>query len=224
MSRGSPQLRDMVLARSESLRQLLSRNQGHDFEQIVLLGAGLDTKPLEIKHPGATWFACDLPEMLKERTRRLVEVGAAQESVVDVPLDFRLPNWPQKLLQAGYDPKRASLLILEGVSMYLEPSELTSTGLRIRGLVENPSSQLWLDHVTPGLLSSKLPEVRKFLASMERLGEPFRSAFTKPTEIFGAGWSTTEESLAADFIVTDDPLFREYRFATLGPVNLEGNS
>ena len=64
-----PQLKDMVLSRSQHIDELIQ--QVPDLKQVVLVGAGLDMR--SIRHaadlPDVTFFEVDLPEMIAERER-----------------------------------------------------------------------------------------------------------------------------------------------------------
>jgi methyltransferase (TIGR00027 family) len=216
MTRASPQLPTLVAARTKHLRDYLAR-EGNKHRQVLVLGAGLDPKPLEFAWSSQTWFLCDLREMLRERHARVAPLARGGEFCVAVPVDLRLPGWPEKIVTAGFDPARSTLVILEGVSMYLGGDDLRQSFTNIRGLCGHPGSRLWLDHVTTDLLDMDLPEVRSFLSSMARLGEPFVTGFGDPVSIAGAeNWRLIENPTAGDVLGIDEAVHREYRFALFG--------
>lgn len=217
MTRASPQLPALVGARTRHLRELL-RASGSTFSQVVVLGAGLDPKPVEFASPDQTWFLADLRDMLRERETRFAPFAAQSPHTVPVPLDLRLPEWPAKLIKAGFDPAKPALVILEGVSMYLAVDELRQSLSSIRALCGHPGSRLWLDHVTHRLLGMGRPEVRSFLASMARLGEPFVTGFDDPVDFAASeSWRLVEHVSAAESAGDHDAIHREYRFSVLGP-------
>jgi hypothetical protein len=123
------------------------------------------------------WFLCDLRDMLRDRQTRLNSLGEGNQHCIDVPVALRIPGWPSKIRGAGFDSGQSTLVILEGVSMYLSEADLRRTLESIRELCENRASRLWLDHVTETLLGMQRPEVQSFLSSMTRLGEPFLTGF-----------------------------------------------
>jgi methyltransferase (TIGR00027 family) len=215
MSRASPQLPTLVQARSRHLQDYLS-GSGRRHHQVLVLGAGLDPKPLHFASSSQTWFLCDLSEMLKDRSVRLEGIGISKgQHSIDVALDLRFHDWPSKLLASGFDTDVSTLVIIEGVSMYLHSTELEKTLAAASLLCTHVDSRLWLDHVTDSLLSMDVPEVTSFLASMARLGEPFITAIDDPGTL-SAGWKVIENLSASDVLSIDEPVHREYRFALLG--------
>jgi hypothetical protein len=101
--------------------------------------------------------------------------------------------------------------------MYLAEDELRRTLNNIRGLCAHPASRIWIDHVTKELLAMDLPEVRSFLASMARLGEPFVTGFSDPAHLAEQGWCVVENPSAADVLDIREPIHGEYRFALVAP-------
>jgi hypothetical protein len=74
MSRASPQLPTLVSARTKHLRAYLS-SRGAEHSQVLVLGVGLDPKPIEFASDTQRWFLCDLSDMLHERKARLQKIG-----------------------------------------------------------------------------------------------------------------------------------------------------
>lgn len=64
-----------------------------------------------------------------------------------------------------------------------------------------------------------LPEVRSFLSSMARLGEPFVTGVSDPTRFVGQGWRLVENPSAAHVLGIREPVHSEYRFALVAPGN-----
>lgn len=216
MTRGSPQLPDMVKARTKSISGIIEDSR-YTFEQIVFLGVGLDSRPTHERPENQKWFLCDLHEMLKERQWRSEAVSLSDHKAIKVALDFRLETWPERLLEAGFDPNASSLFLFEGVSMYLEADEFKSSLGNIKSLMGNPDSLLWLDHVTTDLMASSAPEVVSFLSSMERLGEPFINPFDTVSHHVGEAWKSERIETASDYLDATDPLFGEYKFSLISP-------
>lgn len=214
MTRDTPQLPAMVAARSRSVEQFLHL-RGATFDQVVMLGVGLDTKPMRRALKGQRWFLCDMPEMLKERSRRISEAGLSEVEATPVGLDFRTESWPDRLRDAGFRPELPTFFVLEGVSMYLEPTNFRKMLGLIADLCSSPESVLWLDRVTQRLHASDAPEVGHFLDNMQRLGEPFVNCGDCVTDMVPEGWAVLREDVASDFVSTEDPVFEEYVFALI---------
>lgn len=214
----APQLPSLVDARSKHASQFVLANRG-TVAQVLVLAIGLDPKPLLLADPGQHWFGVDLRDMLKDREQRLANVDAASGRVTLVPADLRLGSWDAQIVAAGFQPERPTLVLIEGLSMYLQLDETANLLRTLGGLLTSPRSRLWIDHVTPELLSSELPEVRSFLASIARLGEPFLSGFSDAGSVAPEQWRSASSHAAAELQDTDDPVHHQYRFSVLAPAH-----
>lgn len=110
-------LDELFLAAAKSVRQ------------IVLLGAGFDTRPyrfadqlvgsrvIEVDHPGtAVW-----------KRNRLHRLGTTTEHVTYVTTDFNVDCLEECLLKNKYDPRVTTFFLWEGVVMYLPIESVKKT-------------------------------------------------------------------------------------------------
>lgn len=91
--------------------------------QVVLLGAGLDTRAWRMAWPeGVRLFEVDLPEVLAVKGQQLQEAGPprAQRSVVAADLTG---DWATPLRAAGFDPAAATAWLAEGLLVYLDEKQ-----------------------------------------------------------------------------------------------------
>jgi methyltransferase (TIGR00027 family) len=215
MVRASPQLKPLVEARTKHLRRLLAESH-REFAQVLVLGVGLDSKPVEFAREKQAWYLADLREMLRERNRRLGVLGVDVKNCIEIPVDLRRSDWPEKILESGFDPTKPTLIILEGVSMYLEINEVRSTFERVRALMDNPDSRFWIDHFTEEFFDLDLRELSDFLANIARLGEPFLTGFQDAAALSpGKGWTVVEHVTAAKELGLRDDVYHEYRLSLL---------
>jgi methyltransferase (TIGR00027 family) len=94
------------------------------FPQVVIIGAGMDTRPYRLTSmfPPAPVWEIDLPTIQstkKEAVRRVL--GDLPSTVRYVPADLTESRLGDLLPAAGFDPRAASLLICEAVLQYLPP-------------------------------------------------------------------------------------------------------
>ena len=83
-------------------------------ESVVLhLGCGLDSRCLRVG--GGKWYDVDFPQVIEERRRHFSE----SEGYRMLGADLRDPDWLSAIPEAG-----SAVVVMEGVSMYLEPDEL----------------------------------------------------------------------------------------------------
>jgi methyltransferase (TIGR00027 family) len=91
--------------------------------QIVILAAGLDSRGYRLPWPdGTVVFELDQPQVLEFKRDVLARRGerpTAQRR--EIAVDLR-NNWPQALLDNGFDPHRPSAWIVEGLLIYLPAS------------------------------------------------------------------------------------------------------
>ncbi|MET7991764.1 SAM-dependent methyltransferase [Amycolatopsis sp. NPDC005232] len=110
--------------------------------QLVLLGAGLDSRAFRLRLPAGTIvYEVDTPGVLDFKENVLTGLGA--ESGAErraVKADLR-EDWGSALLAAGFDPRTPTAWLAEGLLMYLQPGEADVFVDRIREL-SAPTSTL----------------------------------------------------------------------------------
>ncbi|MFJ6572730.1 class I SAM-dependent methyltransferase [Streptomyces sp. NPDC091292] len=94
--------------------------------QVVLLGAGLDTRAYRLAWPpGCVVFEIDREGVLAFKHRVLDGLSAAPKAArVPVPVDLRA-DWVGALADAGFDPAAPSVWLAEGLLFYLPPDAET---------------------------------------------------------------------------------------------------
>jgi methyltransferase (TIGR00027 family) len=88
-----------------------------DVTQLVLLGAGLDTRAYRLPDLQAvTVFEVDLPALQRRKQRRLRGTSPTAREVRFVPLDLDTQSLDAALIAAGFDRSRPVLFVWEGVT------------------------------------------------------------------------------------------------------------
>lgn len=96
--------------------------------QLVLLGAGLDTRAYRLPGLDATTvFDVDLPEIQAHKGKALRGVKPTAREVRFVPVDLTAQPLAATLAAAGWDPARPSLFVWEGVTQYLTADAVHAT-------------------------------------------------------------------------------------------------
>ncbi|GLY52821.1 SAM-dependent methyltransferase [Lentzea sp. NBRC 102530] len=167
--------------------------------QVVIMAAGLDTRAFRLQWPpGTTLFELDLPELIEFKEDALHDLRAepACDRVV-VPCDLR-EDWPTALIRAGFDPKRPTAWLLEGLFMFLPPDAGEQvlhwvTALSAKG------STLALEHVNRAF--RELPQMKAVHRRFDRLDARWQSDVEDPVGwLEGHGWDaevTHQVDLAA---------------------------
>lgn len=121
---------EYMIARTAWFDSLFADALKNDFSQIVLLGAGYDTRAQRFAgiNNGAKIIELDMPAT---QNRKIKCLKKAQISIPDqasfVPADFDKESLASILEKAGYDPHEKTLFIWEGVTYYLEPESVDAT-------------------------------------------------------------------------------------------------
>ncbi|MFD5875415.1 class I SAM-dependent methyltransferase [Streptomyces sp. NPDC060322] len=106
--------------RTRVLDDFLLRSVGTGVRQVVLLGAGLDTRAFRLDLPSdCVVFEIDRAGVLAFKQQVLTDLAAASKAKrVPVPVDLR-DDWVTALTSVGFDPAAPSAWLAEGLLFYL---------------------------------------------------------------------------------------------------------
>ncbi|WP_107422647.1 class I SAM-dependent methyltransferase [Streptomyces sp. CB02261] len=106
--------------RTRVLDDFLLRSVRTNARQVVLLGAGLDTRAFRLDWPsGVAVFEIDRAGVLAFKEQVLTDLSAAPRvQRLLVPVDLRA-DWVGALTTAGFDPAAPSVWLAEGLLFYL---------------------------------------------------------------------------------------------------------
>lgn len=175
---------DHVALRSVKLDRLLRAAVQGGVEQLVILGAGLDSRAHRAPELGrCRVYEVDHPDSQALKLRRIEGLPVRAGSLRHVPVAFGAEPLGPALTAAGFDPTRPSFWIWEGVVMYL-PERATAATLAEISALSARGSQLALSYVTQELVWLRRlgPVVH---AAMRVLGEPLLGV-TDPVRIRAA--------------------------------------
>jgi methyltransferase (TIGR00027 family) len=172
-------------------------------EQVLTLGAGLDSRAYRIKAPqGVRFFEVDHPDTQawkRSRARRLLNGHSA--TVTHVPVDFQYETL-EKIALTGFR-KAKTVVIWEGVTQYIAARAVDATFEYLVRATE-PSSKVVFTYVQGGLIdgSVQMPGSDRLMRELEQRGEPWCFGI-EPSEIarFLAkrGLNLIEDVGAADY-------------------------
>ncbi|MEU6172099.1 SAM-dependent methyltransferase [Streptantibioticus parmotrematis] len=106
--------------RTRALDDFLLATAHDGVRQVVLLGAGLDTRAFRLDWPaGCTVFEIDTPEVLAFKHDVLDGLDATARAVrTPIAADLR-GDWTAALARAGFDPSAPAAWLAEGLLLYL---------------------------------------------------------------------------------------------------------
>ena len=121
---------EYVIARTRFFDEIFVRTAKEKTPQIVILGAGYDTRAIRFQNftKDTVIYELDAPLTLNEK-KKYFERNKIQlpENIVYVPINFNNDDLKQTLLKNGYDPKKKTMFVWEGVTMYLNPQAVKET-------------------------------------------------------------------------------------------------
>jgi len=150
--------------------------------QVVLLGAGLDTRSARLGGAGLRWFEVDHPSSQDLKLERLAELdNYPLETATFVRCDFETDDFIDRLTDSGFNAEEAALFVWEGVTPYLSEEAIRTTVKRISSTC-HPETVLIYDHLEKKLVGgSSIDLADAALKEMvEDLGEPFRFGIDDP--------------------------------------------
>jgi methyltransferase (TIGR00027 family) len=162
----------------------------HPVRQVVLVGAGMDTRAFRLAWPAQTHlFELDLPQLFERKELLLSAaraVSTCQRQIVNVDLRGR---WRKALLHAGFDPGKQSVWLMEGLLFYL-PEE------RVAHLFEDvttlSAAGSWLGCEVKNAQMLTSAGTRGWIETLKQEGAPWISCMDHPESFLAEyGWSAT---------------------------------
>ncbi len=183
-----------VAARHRVMDELLVAFAAAGDRQVVILGAGLDTRAWRFAHlePAVPFFEVDFPATQAEKRRRLGRTAALGRGPVFTPVDFERDDVGVSLVRAGLDPGRPSLFIWEGVTMYLTLDAIRATLMRLAAIAA-VGSEIVFDAWTRPSVAAGAWLRRAAEGGLGLIGEPLRCALDEQESrrvLGAAGWET----------------------------------
>jgi methyltransferase (TIGR00027 family) len=177
--------RGTVAVRTRYIDDRLGEALRRGVEQVVILGAGFDSRAYRI--PGiaaARVFEVDHPLTQAEKRRRLARrIGALPAHVTLVPIDFTTDTLEAVMPHVGYRVEGTTFFILEGVTHYL-PAEAVDVLFRYVARSAAAGSRMVFTYVHRGILdgSAWFAGATRTLATVRQVGEPYTFGFD-PAEL-----------------------------------------
>jgi len=164
-----------ILCRTRYIDDVLKRSLEGRMEQLVILGAGFDSRAYRIAGMDQVQvFEVDLPGTRKLKQIRLEKVlGAVPENVTLIGMNFDEQDLDDILSTAGFQKGKRTLFIWEGVTQYLTADAVNNTLEFVSG-VSGVGSAIVFTYVRRGLIDgTDRPEwFKPFFSFASRIGSP----------------------------------------------------
>jgi methyltransferase (TIGR00027 family) len=144
--------------------------------QVVILGAGLDTRAARLASSGVRFFEVDHPASQADKRARLARLADYPiDAAAYVACDFEQQDFLDVLVAAGFVPTAPSLFLWEGVTYYLPEAAVRATLSRIaKGAA--PRSIVAFDYVRKRFVQGEMKDPKDHEARdrVAEMGEPLR--------------------------------------------------
>lgn len=161
--------------------------------QAVILAAGMDARAFRLAWPaGLTLFEVDRDDIFDRKEAILARLGAepACERRI-VRADLAQP-WTQKLVDAGFDPRKPAAFLAEGLLMYLDEPGAVRLFEAIQTIAA-PGSWIGMDLVNTHMLTSSY--TAGLMKGLTKAGCPWNFGVDDPQELLAKyGWQATVAS------------------------------
>jgi len=129
MNRLYPGTQNSIIARVRYFDDFVKRSLGEGLEQLVILGAGYDTRAYRIEGlDKIKVFETDHPATQGVKMQKIKEIfGALPGHVSYVPADITAGELGHRLEEHGYDRSQKTLFLMEGLIYYLPPGDVDET-------------------------------------------------------------------------------------------------
>ena len=169
-----PPCRDLVRIRTRYFDEVLDLHLQSHFCQVVILGAGLDTRAVRKQTPGVRYFEIDDPETLK------LKAACYREQGIDADVQFIAGNYVtdgliDMLRRHGFDFDLPTYFIWEGNTMYLPLDTVKQVLTEIRRHVTQ--FRISFDYMAEAVVSKTTgdPGVTSLVESFASMGAPWLS-------------------------------------------------
>lgn len=182
----SPSMELWMALRTRYIDDCVKRTLDRGVRQVVILGAGLDTRAARLSREGVRFFEIDQPASQRDKRQRLSRFDDYPiDAATFVACDFERDDFVQKLESAGLDRSKPACLVWEGVIYYLAEAAARATLERIAHDFD-PGSLLVFDYLNTKMARSSprlRPEDRAMKGIIEELGEPMQFGIDDPTPL-----------------------------------------
>src|SRR5262245_13622482 len=169
-----PHVKDLVKIRTKYFDDTLERHILSQFRQVVILGAGLDTRAVRKQAAGVTYFEIDDPATLKLK-QSCYEREGITVNVKFIPGNYATDGMIDLLTQNGFDLDLPTYVIWEGNTMYLPLDVVKHVLAELRRCVKR--FRVSFDYMAESVIAKTTgdPCITRLVESFASMGAPWLS-------------------------------------------------
>lgn len=172
ISAAFPPVKKMVKIRTRYLDDKLEQQLGLGYQQVVILGAGLDTRAVRKQVSGVVYFEIDDERTVSLKKAKLEENGI-HANVKFIPGDYVADGFIRLLDQNDFDFNCPTHFIWEGNTMYLTPDSVKQVMVDIAKYLRQFT--LSFDYMAEEVIAKTTgdPGVTTLVESFANMGAPW---------------------------------------------------
>jgi methyltransferase (TIGR00027 family) len=174
---------EWVIARTKFIDQVFERALSSGVAQVLIVGAGFDTRAIRFKTDGRRIriFELDASPTQAAKLEQYKARGITiPRNVSFVPINFEKESISKSLLKKGFRRGAKTLVVAEGVFQYLEPAAAHTLFATLRDLV-GAGSTLVFDYAHASVLrgEGKAYGERRMTREVKKVGESWQFGLDK---------------------------------------------
>lgn len=172
ISQSFPPIRNNVRLRTRYFDDRLRRQIEEGARQILILGAGLDTRPQRLAAEGVAYFEIDAPETQAFKKRRL-ETNSINPNTTYIGADYVKDGMLDLLRQHQFDVSLPTHVIWEGNTMYLDDGAVRRILSDLMGELKRCSASF--DFFAEDVIKNRTgdPEITRVVERFAEMGAPW---------------------------------------------------
>lgn len=175
-----PPVKDMVKLRTRYFDDTLVQQLALGYQQVVILGSGLDTRAVRMPAPEVRYFEIDQAATLKLKAERLAANGITAE-VTYIPGDYVKDDLITLLENNHFDFQLPTYFLWEGNVTYLQREDIIAVLDAIRNHVKH--FKLSLDYLSDQVITKTTGyvELDDYIERLKQRGAPWITGFSDMT-------------------------------------------
>lgn len=152
-----------IINRTEFIDRIIKDN---NFDQIIILGAGFDSRFIRFYNPKTKFFEIDIKSTQKNKINLIKKSKyKINENIFFIPSDLNQQEINQKLLSKNFSSNLKTLFIIEGLIMYLQPSAVNKLFKSIIKILSS-NSEIVFDFIHQRIVKNKESKAVKTVNSL----------------------------------------------------------
>ncbi|MFY2558578.1 class I SAM-dependent methyltransferase [Corallococcus terminator] len=194
----SPSTRYLVRYRTRYFDQTFLEKMDAGVRQFLILGSGLDTRPIRLGTEGVRFFEVEQGHVLEFKRKQLEMHGYAPASTF-VPAEYTSVDFLELLARQGFDFEAQTFILWEGNVFYLEYESAVKVLTSLRERLKR--FEITFDYLSKKLItkSTGYRKSEALLDGFRQLGAPWNTGFDDIRELA----RTVDLEVAGNFLIAD---------------------